>query len=135
MGTIATLTEEVHRLQAENSQLRRRRFQEQTPSVDSHLHKQNENATACNRAKRVCIEESRSMEDHKMSQLSSLNQLFQESKPSSVKSLPCAHKNGGSALGDAMDEFAFNVIDDLDNFFEVDTTDVRGSNSENFFLD
>merc|ERR1712118_619350 len=45
------------------------------------------------------IEESRKPEEsHKMAQLSNLNGLFQQSRPSVAESLPCAHKNGGSAV-------------------------------------
>merc|ERR1712224_706217 len=113
----------------ENRLLKQRRLQQHTGNYNDNRQSdtQNENRHAPNAAKRICIEERRSQEDsHKMS-LSSLNKLFSEqSKPSRTKSFPCAHNNGGSALGDAMDNFALDVIEDLstDNFFEFDQADV-----------
>merc|ERR1712037_481413 len=112
--TIAKLTEEVHRLQAENRHLR-----EHTYSTDSNIHTDNP-------SKRTRIEESHIAESGKMSQMSNLAELvFDQSKATSAESLSCAHNNGGSALGDAMDEFAFDVIDDLDNFLMFDSADAK----------
>merc|ERR1712048_91682 len=94
-NTIAQLTEEVQRLQAENMRLKRMRVTSDAESENSKANR---------------------------------SELFQEQpKPSGTNSITCAHNNGGSALGDAMDEFAFDVIDDLDSYFAFDAADVQNA--------
>lgn len=108
---IAALKEQVQELLEENTELRRgfdtssrARCKNHNPIVGIQGHGDDNNLKD-NPTKRRC----------KALPLPSLDELFPEQpKLSSVKLELCAH-NSGSALGDAMDDFAFDIFESLDN--------------------
>lgn len=116
---IAALKEQVQELQQENNELRC--GLNSTPRTGCKNHNTMGGGNQCcsddnlkdnNPAKRRC----------KPLPLPSLDELFPEQpKLSSVKLELCAH-NGGSALGDAMDDFAFDIFESLDKSDLFDTT-------------
>jgi len=100
---VATLRERVRELQKQNSDLRRGLV---VPPHDPSYAAVYNDDDPKNPAKRQCT----------TYPLPSLDELYPEQpKLSDARKLePCAH-NSGSALGDAMDDFAFDIFESLDN--------------------
>jgi SMC interacting uncharacterized protein involved in chromosome segregation len=103
---VARLEEQVRELQKQNNELRRGLI------VSPKRCQSRSNNQACSDDDLKSV----AKRQRKTLPLPSLDELFPaQPKLSNVKKLElCAH-NSGSALGDAMDDFAFDIFESLDN--------------------